>query len=360
MNKSNAISRQEVLSNVYVVYGNNTALGDKIHTFLKECALRPITKEMASNLTGEGSPFVGRIIDVAFEHAQAVLVLLSGDEQVRLRKEWHKRQEELYEVRFSPQSMLEQIFEAGYAFGKYPERTILLQADNVRPFSDIAGREILPFTGKRDEYLRIKDRLSSIGCAIPTPVAPHSVTRIQGNAWTGGKTDPRRIFVVHGRNERLKAEVFKFLTMLNLLPISWGEAVSATNIGAPYTGKILEALLHEAQAVLVLLTGDDEVRGSANPFLNQNTGKKEILYLPRPNVVFEAGMSMSNTRLAERTILVQSGGVKIWDAIHGRHRIKLSDDMKHRWDLALSLQDAGCSVQIPSNELLRQIGNFGL
>lgn len=71
-------------------------------------------------------------------------------------------------------------------------------------------------------------------------------------------------------------------------------------------------------------------------------------------------MSMSNTRLAERTILVQSGDVKIWDAIHGRHRIKLRDDMKHRWDLALSLQDAGCSVQIPSNELLRQIGNFGL
>lgn len=149
MNKSNAISRQEVLSNVYVVYGNNTALGDKIYTFLKECALRPITKEMASNLTGEGSPFVGRIIDVAFEHAQAVLVLLSGDEQVRLRKEWHKRQEELYEVRFSPQSMLEQIFEAGYAFGKYPERTILLQADNVRPFSDIAERDITLYRKKR-------------------------------------------------------------------------------------------------------------------------------------------------------------------------------------------------------------------
>lgn len=358
--KDSLSSRQDISSSVYVISGNNESMKKQINALLQKNSLHSITKEMASNWTGEGAPFVGRIIDVAFEHAQAVLVLLSGDEQVRLRQSHWKQHEHSYERDFAPQATLEQIFEAGYAFGKLPERTILLQTDQMRPFSDIAGRDISLFSGEDDDEVRLINRLSSIGCKINGAISTQLVTKEQGSQVMEIETDPRNVFVVHGRNEHIQKELFSFLKMLGLFPIPWGDAVSATNTSAPYTGRIVEALLKKAQAVVVLLTEDDELQIISDNIIRQVAISNKSIYLPRPNVVFEAGMALSSTRLAERTILVQHGNVRLWDAIEGRHRIKLSDTIAHRQDLAKSLRDAGCPISIPSVKLFRQIGNFGI
>ena len=149
--------------------------------------------------------------------------------------------------------------------------------------------------------------------------------------------------------------------MLGLSPIPWEEGVRLTNNNAPYIGEILEAMLREAQAVIVLLTDDDEARLIKSEFLIEDEDDKEysssLYYRPRPNVVFEAGMALSNWH-ANRTILVEVGKIRIYRPMAGRHRIKLSNHMKHRWRLIQCLQDAGCAVKISSNELVRDIGNF--
>ena len=137
-----------------------------MYAFLGALDLQPITKETAVNWTGEGSPFADRVIDVAFKHAQAIIVLFTGDDRARLRGELRKRNEEAYEKKFCFQPRQDQIFEAGYAFGHSPERTILVQVDRVKLFSDIDGRYMPNFTGKEDERRDLINRLKSVGCIV--------------------------------------------------------------------------------------------------------------------------------------------------------------------------------------------------
>jgi len=172
--------------------------------------------------------------------------------------------------------------------------------------------------------------------------------------------NPKKVFVVHGRNEKVKREVFAFLRAIGLSPIPWEKAVREASSSSPYIGEVLEVMLREAQAVVVLLTGDDEARLISSEFLIEDEKDKQYFslhYRPRPNVVFEAGMAFSAWQ-ADRTILVEVGEVRICQALTGRNRIKLSNRMKHRWQFANSLQAAGCAVNIPSLERLREIGNF--
>src|SRR5579863_6412775 len=57
--------------------------------------------------------------------------------------------------------------------------------------------------------------------------------------------DPRRIFVVHGRNAQARDAMFAFLRSIDLDPIEWGEAVSFTGEGSPFIGRILEKAFGE-------------------------------------------------------------------------------------------------------------------
>jgi len=157
---------QAILHRVYVVYGHNLAVRDAMYAFLEALDLLPITKEAAVNWTGEASPFADRIIDAAFKHAQAVVVLFTGDDRARLRSKLRKRNAEAHEKTFWFQPRQDQIFEAGYAFGRSPERTILVQVGHVQLFSDIDGRYIPNFTGKENERRDLINRLKSVGCIV--------------------------------------------------------------------------------------------------------------------------------------------------------------------------------------------------
>jgi hypothetical protein len=53
--------------------------------------------------------------------------------------------------------------------------------------------------------------------------------------------DPKKVFVVHGRNERLRQELFNFLRAIGLKPLEWSQAVASTGKSAPYIGEVLEA-----------------------------------------------------------------------------------------------------------------------
>ena len=157
---------QTILHRVYVVYGHNLAVRDAMYVFLEALDLQPITKEAAVNWTGEGSPFVDRIIEAAFKRARAVIVLFTGDDRACLRSKLRKRNEEADKKAFWFQPGQDQIFEAGYAFGHSPERTILVQVGRVQLFSDIDGRYMPNFTGKESERRDLINRLKSVGCIV--------------------------------------------------------------------------------------------------------------------------------------------------------------------------------------------------
>ena len=92
--------------------------------------------------------------------------------------------------------------------------------------------------------------------------------------------------------------MFTFLRAIGLHPIEWTEATSMAPGGSPYVGSILEAAFQQAQAIVVLFTGDDEARlrgafsGNSDPPF-----EKELTPQARPNVLFEAGLAFGYRRI---------------------------------------------------------------
>ncbi|HYY91506.1 MAG TPA: nucleotide-binding protein [Candidatus Dormibacteraeota bacterium] len=167
---------------------------------------------------------------------------------------------------------------------------------------------------------------------IARPSAPGP--RVQG---------PRVVFVVHGRNLQARDSVFTFLRSIGLHPLEWSEAIVATAVGTPYIGQILDTAFSLAQAVLVLLTPDDEAR-LREPFREVGDPPHETELTPqaRANVIFEAGMALA--RNPDRTIIVELGRLRPFSDVGGRHVVHLDNSTRRRQELAQRLQAAGCPV----------------
>jgi len=153
-------------SKVFVIHGRNEGMRRALFDFLRAIDLKPIEWSVAVALTGKPSPFTGEIIDAAMSHVQAIIVLFTGDDQVRLRDEFLSCNDPIYESETTPQSRPNVIFEAGLALGKYPERTILVQVGKLRPFSDIAGRHFIHFWNSSKSRQELAQRLKLAGCEV--------------------------------------------------------------------------------------------------------------------------------------------------------------------------------------------------
>jgi predicted nucleotide-binding protein len=155
--------------------------------------------------------------------------------------------------------------------------------------------------------------------------------------------DKRATFVVHGRNLAARDALFEFLRALGLMPIEWSQAVAATGRPSPYIGEVLKAAFGRAQAVVVLMTPDDEAR--LLPHL-QGRGEppheKELTPQARPNVLFEAGMAMAWDE--NRTVLVELGRCRPFSDLGGRHLLRIDDTSQRRQELAQRLASAGLVV----------------
>jgi Predicted nucleotide-binding protein containing TIR-like domain len=128
---------------IFVVHGRDGAAVDALFAFLRALDLHPLEWSELIAATGHGTPYVGDVLDTAFRSAQAVLVLLTPDDEVRLHPQLWSPREPSYEREFTLQSRPNVLFEAGMAMGRAPSRTVLIELGEVRPFSDVAGRHML-------------------------------------------------------------------------------------------------------------------------------------------------------------------------------------------------------------------------
>ncbi len=169
--------------------------------------------------------------------------------------------------------------------------------------------------------------------------------------------NPRDVWVVHGRNLEARDALFEFLTSIDLRPIEFNEARTATRNPTPYVGEILEAAFSSAQAVVVLLTPDDwawlreEFQDVHDP-----PYEKSSTLQPRPNVLFEAGMAMG--RDPKRTVLVQLGEIRPFSDVAGRHILQINDTPARRMELADRLADSGCDVRREGTTRWLEAGRF--
>jgi predicted nucleotide-binding protein len=155
--------------NVFVVHGRNKSARDSLFEFLRALKLNPIEWDEAVKMTGKASPFIGEILDKAFSEAQAVVVLLSGDDEARLKKEFQSEEDPPFEKNLTSQARPNVLFEAGMAFGRHEDRTVIIQiGTELRPFSDIAGRHIIKLNNSSEQRNALAQRLQNAGCSVDT------------------------------------------------------------------------------------------------------------------------------------------------------------------------------------------------
>jgi hypothetical protein len=63
--------------------------------------------------------------------------------------------------------------------------------------------------------------------------------------------------VIHGRDESRRKAMFAFLRSIGLNPIEWSKGGNDTGSASPYNGQLVDSLLSQAVAVVVVLTPDD-------------------------------------------------------------------------------------------------------
>jgi len=198
--------------------------------------------------------------------------------------------------------------------------------------------------------------------ALPTPEPVKTVKRRNKNAEAATKALRRRgnsVFVVHGRNDKIRRALFSFLRAVGLEPMEWQEAIAKTGKGSPYVGEILETAFREAAAVVVLLTPDDLAQ-LKKEFLKKGDPayERKPAGQARPNVLFEAGMAFG--RNADSTVLVQVGEMRPFSDIGGRHVVNLNNTTEKRQELVNKLANAGCNVNILGKTDWHREGDFEL
>lgn len=128
--------------------------------------LEPVEWSEAIRLTGKASPFIGEVLDSAFNHAQGIVVILSPDDEVRLSNALLQQDDPDAERQFKMQPRPNVLFEAGMGFGRNPDRTILIEVGQVKAFSDIAGRHVVRLNNTEGRRKDLADRLKTAGCAV--------------------------------------------------------------------------------------------------------------------------------------------------------------------------------------------------
>jgi predicted nucleotide-binding protein len=134
--------------------------------FLRSIGLQPLEWTQAIRKTGEASPYVGTVLDTAFREAAAVVVLLTPDDEAKLRDEFITPRDPLYEKRLTGQARPNVLFEAGMAFGRDSNSTVLVQVGEVRPFSDVAGRHLTHLSNDPTSRQEFVTKLANAGCNV--------------------------------------------------------------------------------------------------------------------------------------------------------------------------------------------------
>jgi predicted nucleotide-binding protein len=159
-------SKRPIGNKVWVVYGRNESARKALFDFLRAIALQPIEWNSALAATRKGSPHIAEVLDAGFSKAVATIVLFTPDDEAKLKDEFIKRSDPRYERRLTGQPRPNVLFEAGMAFGRHPENTIIVQVGTVRPISDLSGRHVVHLTGSFESRHQLIVKLRTVGCPV--------------------------------------------------------------------------------------------------------------------------------------------------------------------------------------------------
>jgi Predicted nucleotide-binding protein containing TIR-like domain len=150
---------------VFVVHGRNETARDAMFQFLRAIGLTPLEWMDAVHATRKGTPYIGEVLDLAFEHAAAVVVLMTPDEVAYLRSGYAIGPQDP-ELQPAAQARPNVLFEAGIAMGRDSDRTVLVELGDLRQFSDISGRHCVHLDNSEAGRRDLAERLKAAGCPV--------------------------------------------------------------------------------------------------------------------------------------------------------------------------------------------------
>jgi predicted nucleotide-binding protein len=151
---------------VFVVHGRDDNARKALSAFLGALHIYIIDWQRALRLTGKGSPYIGEVIDAGFKEARAIIVLLTPDDEAKLRRPFRKPSDSAFESRLTGQPRQNVIFEAGMAFGKYKDTTILVEVGTVRQMSDLTGVHTVRLTNAMAQRKQLVNKLKTVGVEL--------------------------------------------------------------------------------------------------------------------------------------------------------------------------------------------------
>lgn len=155
-------------NSVFVINGRDQAVTDSMYALLDALGCKPIEFHQAvAKVRGTGNPFIGDVLDRAFEQVQALVVLFTPDDEAKLKDHFLKKGGDSGERKLRGQPRPNVIFEAGMAMARHPEKTIMVQVGAMKSFSDISGRHMVHLGDDYDSRLDFATRLGKV-CKVDT------------------------------------------------------------------------------------------------------------------------------------------------------------------------------------------------
>ncbi len=235
----------------------------------------------------------------------------------------------------------------------YGEGTALQSASTLElEDSETPTDEVIAVDVPHSTRQNASDEVSTVDAQAIPIMAAEVPSDVENGAHSGtGIVDvPRRsVFLVHGRDLRLRDSMVALLRAFDLRVVDWDEASRATGVATPYTGDVIVAGMNVADVVVVLLTPDD--LGCVHPkFLTTSDGLHEsrLNGQPRMNVIFEAGIAMARDRT--RVVIVEIGDVRAMSDTEGLNVLRIKDDLTSRRRLGGRLKTAGLAVHMDNDE----------
>ena len=149
---------------VFTIHGRQ--LIREFHHFLRAIGLKPLEWSQARAKLGKPNPYTWEVVDWALQNAGAIVALMTPDDEARLKKEMWGQSENSMEKEMMGQPRQNVLFEAGVAYGRNPDRTVLLRVGSHRPMSDLAGHHILQLSNDPESRQAVADALKAAGCPV--------------------------------------------------------------------------------------------------------------------------------------------------------------------------------------------------
>ncbi|WP_410667631.1 TIR domain-containing protein [Amycolatopsis sp. cmx-4-68] len=150
---------------VFVIHGRDKRARKEFYSFVRAIGLHPIEwSDALTDATG-GAPLISDALDKAIGPDRAIIVLLTPDDITALKHE-HADDADDPDIQPAGQARPNVLFEAGMAFGRYPQHTVVVEFGKVRRFTDLDGRYRVRLDNSAESRNMLAQRLRSIGCDV--------------------------------------------------------------------------------------------------------------------------------------------------------------------------------------------------